>query len=203
MSISRLILWILLTACVAGLVYFIKSTIRYDNRLESWKQAVLADFPIDLSQPGKWNSPLHSIDTNACKTQFILQLSPDQKASRDLLEGLLGFVDIYDQNETRIVRLPISLDFIYDWPIESPYQMSLASCRPWDEGEYELRLSISSPAVRLKGMQQRLIVKYQLCGLEYLPGYIHRAGVAFFGISAAILALYLYSTRNRGAVISV
>lgn len=197
---KRSFLWFLMIAMAAGSYHFTDTAIKYNVKLESWKTATLAEFPVDLSQKGRFEGPLELITTRPCKVMFSVKVHSDQQADRSLLNGLNGFIYLYE-GDKKVQTMPLAEEYCDGWPILEDNLLALFNDRPWDIGTYRVVVSISQPAINLKGIKQTFVAKYELCGIEYWPGIIQKGIAAFFGLVFLILALYLYSTRKRRIVV--
>ncbi|MFT3880348.1 MAG: hypothetical protein QM703_11890 [Gemmatales bacterium] len=108
---------------------------------------------------------------------------------------------ITDDQKKEIGKLPIEAENCDDWPQNKGRLLALISSHPWGTGLYHMRMKISSPAPKLQGIKHTFMVKYDLCGIEYMVQMVLRAIAVFLGLVGLTIGLYLYSTRKRLSVV--
>src|SRR4051812_5056668 len=113
---KRSFLWFLMITMAVGAVYYGDRSVEYGNKLESWKTASIAEFPIDLSQAGSYEASLELITNVPCKVFFYVQIDADVPVKRELLAGIRGMIYITDDQKKEIGKLPIEAENCDDWP---------------------------------------------------------------------------------------
>ncbi len=198
---ARSFLWFLMLASAAGAYHFTDTAIKYSDKLESWKIAMPAEFPVDLSKTGKYEAALELITTSPCKVFFYVKPQMDKPVFRQLLVGLIGIIRVTDGHGNEVIKLRFEDDFLDGWPQNTDQLLPLICSHPWDVGHYQMVVEVVHPASKLNGVKQTFLVKYELCGLEYWPGIIQKGIAIFFGLACLIIGLYLYSTRKGSPVV--
>ena len=163
---------------LSGLYFLYHGYAHYHKFFESI-DAKPIDIPVDFSRPGTFSGPFHQTCMSAHSESICLEIPIEV---RERLVGdepsesegfaALRFVCVLtnaegemvgeDQFEGRLSGLTR--------PVEGA--IVLMRFVPFKTGEYTLDVEVTQGQPELAGVEQRLIARYDLCGLELLPTYI-------------------------------
>jgi len=192
----RSFLWYVCFALAIGACYFAYQAIDYRQRVESWKQAIPAEFKIDLSIAGDHSGPLHQITQRPCKEIIGVRIESDKPVTRDLLEGLRGTITIVSDKQEEVVTYPLHFHHFNEWLTLPEKTLELFYSWPWSPGHYTLRIHVDKPAPALKNIPQTVIVRYELCGIEGMPVVVYYVFAGLCGVPALITFYCLFVTRK-------
>lgn len=159
-----------------------------------------ASLQVDLSKPGACEAPFKQVYVGPHSQSVLLKVVTPSTRPLTLLVGLKGSVDIRNSEGRSVLErsVPIPGDLR-----EMEGDIELASFRPFEKGQYVLRLEVTEPAPALAGHTQTLYARYWLCGLETFAAVVN-GGIAIacgvvalsVGIPTAI-GLKLYGWRRK------
>jgi hypothetical protein len=198
---ARGILWIVTLSALAGTVYFGLGWYRYNLKLEKWRTEVLMEVPVDVSKAGTITGNLTLTTLTPCRVEFVLALNTEQVIDASMLKPLSGKVTI-TQNGLSLFQIPVEGEWVEKhWTIANAY--IIASPRPWDREACTFEFKVTNPVSKFEGVQQKLLIKNQLCGIEgmVLVVYVLFASLC---IIAGLIAVYvLYRMRKSRLVAEV
>lgn len=195
----RILWWVIAGTALlfaAGAALFFQQGRDWHRRFDEWLVARPVDLEVDLSVPGTFSAPLLQTCSVAHAEVFEL-LTPDSPVTpdADVLEGLQGALRVTDADgrEVTAETFPPSREVL------GPRTEGLLLFRilPFPAGGYTVSLDVTSGAPALAGMRQRLVARYELCGMERLPGTIAYAFSAGFGLVGIVLGVILLATGLR------
>jgi len=174
---------IALLLLIAGFM-FLPAFYKNRNKCREAEKALPITLNVDLSKPGKYSGLIKQTATFTCGEIMVFVTGKpfnSYEAASKALKGIKGTLEIKDQ---------LKFDFNED-SFASFSDNSQPNCffpclrfRPFTKGEFPLTLEIREGASGLSGSHQKLIAKYELCGIEKLPGFLS----LFFGIICWIIA---------------
>jgi len=185
MAWIRGIFWCVLLASLVGMGYFSVRAYRYHLEVESWRAVTLAEFPVDLSSTNSFTGTLTLITERPCKIQMLVVVESKQPVDRTMFEPVSGTITVADAQGKDIFHRPFHAEFIEPARTVPGYAFILISDRPWERGQYALKVSVRLPAPKLAGLPQHLIVKYELCGIEQMIVWL----CGFFAAGCCVPAL--------------
>ncbi|MFM9996783.1 MAG: hypothetical protein ACKVU4_13400 [Phycisphaerales bacterium] len=172
----RTLWWIGLCVAILSLVGAIKFFTdgrEWHRRFDEWLVARPIDLPVDLSAPGTFEGSFLQT-CSVTHAEVIEVVTPDTPTGgapdAERFTGLQGVLTIMDEHGREVLRekLPPS------WEILGPNSEAtrVFRVRPFREGRYRLTVDVAAGAPALSGVAQRLVARYELCGLERLPGTV-------------------------------
>jgi hypothetical protein len=194
MRVYRLVVASLLFASAWGVVYSVWFSWQFGQKLELWQTSRQADFPIDLSKPGTGSGTLNQLTDFVCHQIYLVQIDNQSIAKREMLDGFRGELVIVDSKKKEVMTIPLHYELYESWFKLEDSQLMLTRNRPFEAGEYTLRLEVRNPAQALAGIPHRLVVRYQLCGLEGMPQLVGYGIVIVCGIAMLVFAWLLRRT---------
>ena len=185
---------------VAG-IYFLVESHRIRHEFYQRIEEKLIDLEVDLSQPGEFSGEFQQT-WSICHRQAINLHVPSNLASQvspsKLLTSLEFKCRITDSNgdvvaDDKSAGHPIWQDRLDDDEIPLLY------FHPFDKGgTYTLTLTIIRGAPRLAGVPQRLVGRYQPCGIELLPAFFAIViGIASLVVAAIIFLVVVIITKRK------
>lgn len=182
--------------CLAGSVHFYGAANAWERRFDEWLLARPIELDVDLSAPGSFEGLFDQTCSIAHGEVIDLRIEDARGAPVEdagVLEGLRAVVHITDQRGDEVFseRYPAPFDFT----VPTGEVPALFGVWPFREGRYLLRLDVTSGAPALAGLRQRLVARYELCGLERAP-----AAIAFglsvvclvFSVCAGVPTLFVF-----------
>ncbi len=192
---GRRVLGVVLAICCLGVgVKCWRDGVNLKRRFAEWQVARPADVVIDLSTTGQVTFPFHQTCHTAHGEVIGLRL-PETVFQHTSIIQLLGNLEaeiriVPNGGGNAVATAAIEPDIEYQIVDGMFPVINLPS---FHIGEYEATLNVIAGAPALKDVPQRLEARYQLCGLESLPGQIASlVGMALSFIGGSILALVLY-----------
>lgn len=155
----------------------------------NYEQALTAqpvNMPVDFSKPSRFTSPFLQTYGAAHGESLLLRIDSTDKSiniTPPLLDGLQGDLVIM-QADREILRQPLVP--VFEVP-STDSAVRIADFPPFDVGEYQLAINVTSGASKLVGVSQTVFVQYELCGLERLPVSI----AGFMSLASGLMALVL------------
>lgn len=186
-------------AALAGTIYFGLGWYRYNLKLEKWRTEVLMEVPVDFSKKGSITGHLTLTTLRPCKVEFVLVLDTDQAIDESILKPLSGMVNITDNKGSRLFQDWLNGDFV-DKHRTIPNAFVIRSVRPWEMDPCTVDLTINNPVSQLQDVRQRVLIKYQLCGLESMVLIVYVVFASLCAIAGLIAACVLYQMRKSSHV---
>lgn len=166
-----------------------------------WVEARPVNIKVDLSQAGEFSGPFHQTCEMSHGEYLCLELPPRVLAGTTptkLVANLRFEYTVTNAQGGQEARG----DFEYGLPWEDYlYEgaIPLVYVDRFHNGDYTLLLRVTTGVPELAGVQQRLIARYHLCGMEMMPAFLSMVlGIVFLVIAAIIpLAGWLLAVRRR------
>jgi hypothetical protein len=182
-------------------LFFTSADIRH--RADEARKAELLHLKADLSKSGTYSGRfLHNFAMAHGNYVQVVTAAPSgsYEQAKAVIEGLAGRLTVTQVGSGASYNIefgPKCYDvFRIDdnrWAFTIPFHCST-------EGDYELKLTIDKGAPRLAGVPHSLVVRYQICGMEYCVAQIACllgiAGCAIAGI--LILVIVIVTIKKRG-----
>jgi hypothetical protein len=194
------VLRIIALVIVAGLflfgAYLYWGSYKLFVQFDSWFAAKPVDIEVDFSKVGTYSSRFEQICSVSHGEYLGLELPNSvlvKSKVQSLLRGLKANCIISDSNGSEIASVDLSAgNVLTDEPFCENIVL-LNMMQRIKNGTYKISVSVMEGAPALSGIEQRFVAKYQLCGLERMPGVVLRlASIACFIIGGIIiLAMFL------------
>ncbi len=208
MNMARKIAGVLAFAFAAGAIAAGVRASRYYREFFQAFAATPAEGAIDLSKIGTTRMAFRSTYPMAHGVGLFLMLpeQPRGQAGEPAAEcfGLDGEFRISDHSGSTVWTGPIEPRVgapppgdPESWNTVAP-AIDLASVDVFSRGDYTLTVDVRSPAAKLAGVAQRLVGRYELCGLEKLPAMVYGAAAVVSGLLAGVFGLAcLFGGQSR------
>lgn len=208
---------IFLSAMCLLFIYF---GVRNYQHSSQWKQmcdtaaaAELLSMPVDFSQPASIDVPFTQTHDMTCQNLIRIDTAPPYPtfdAAYAAFDGIMGEFEITHQEGKSVYKANfdtgcITADAAHP---EAPTNTPAANehfpafrFRPPRIGEYRLKLTVTNGAPALAGIPQTLTMRYQLCGIEYMPVAVQNlmaAGWFLIAFVLGVIAIWRFS-RPRAA----
>ncbi len=171
----------------------------------------LVQMPIDLSRPNKYSIALPPVREYFHGLVLLIQLQTaekDESQLEQLVEGIGGVAIITEANDKVIHEFTVTEDRLMCYPSrraseELAYISFLERIPEYASENSQLIIEIDQEAKKLDGIEQTLIVKYNLCGLESLTLLIvSGVGVVstLIGLGIGILTIVSFRRKKKTRV---
>lgn len=162
---------------------------------------------VDLSKPGRYEVEFEQAYTGSHYQAVVLDVERSahgELSPRQWLDGFKGRVSISDGGGGVVVEQQISSEDVRDGAQvnlgdDAPQQsrVILADFPPPAKGRYRFHFDVTSPPAALPAGQHVLTLRYQFCGLEFLPARMLRGGAWIMFLTAGLVGLVWYRQRRR------
>jgi hypothetical protein len=181
----RIAYGIALLLAAAGVV-FLLDAYRYHRDFYRWQEARPVDIPVDLSQPGEFTATFLQTCRISHGEALCLVLPHERVAGTtwpSQLSNLRFLCRILDMDGKEKMREELTDELpCGDGLLEGT--IPLVWFAPFGNGTYEMTFTVTQGAPALRGVPQRLIGRYWLCGLEMRVA----VGLMIMGIAAMLVA---------------
>ncbi len=122
-----------------------------------------------------------------CKEMLVVEHDLPDRCRDDVtatVKGLLAKLTILDQTGKAVLEEEVTDEWFRPFWTEPGTNSVVPSFlfHPVPPGDYRLRITVKQPAMQLIGVPHRIVVRYELCGIEHLAA-------AFTGCIALVAAL--------------
>lgn len=173
---------------------------RLNHDFERWQAAVTVDGPIDFSEPGQFVMNFDQTYVSPHGGDFVSLQVPQtvlqQTTVTQLLTGIKAIFTIVDKSESNSVT---SADF-YIWKEDATNGViPIFRIPSFRKGSYQAIVTVIEGGPALKGVNQTLQGRYELCGLERMVAMIlFVIGGASAGLGILVgLVVYSRLARDR------
>ena len=195
---QRIAIWRIIWSIVA--VVLLVGAIQQRNKQQGWllrlkelqEMALLAE-TVDFSKPGSFSGRWKQGSSFAHGEGIYLAVAGDKapgKTETELLEGLDGTVRVSSSEGKEVFSGPIVHGWSNSIRKEKPIMLAYLGF-PLEKGVYALDITVTNGAEALSGMEQTISVEYLLCGLEGWPAAIAGLLAFLFGLSGAIILIWV------------
>lgn len=176
------------------------------TQFDVWFKARPFDIEVDFSKASTYGSRFEQT-CSVSHGEFIGLELPKQVLNKSKVQTLLRDLKanciITDSNGFEIVSVDLSAgNFLNDEPFCENIVL-LNMMERIENGTYQISVSVSQGAPELAGIEQRLVARYQLCGLERMPGVVLRLGsyVCFVaGLVIVFITLWVSTKKARKVI---
>jgi len=182
--------------------YLFWGSIKIFSRFDEWAKARPVDMEVDFSKTGKYESRFEQTCSSSHGEIIGLQV-PESAISNSnmkiLLKGLDADCVITESNGVEIVSVDLPAEGV-EWGEPCFGNLiSLEKIHPFRKGTYKISVSVLEAAPSLTGIEQRLVARYELCGLERMPGVVLRlASYVCFVIGGVFVLITLWIFAKSG-----
>jgi len=180
----------------------LRESYRKNVEVTQWHQARPIDIPVDLSKTGEFSGEFVQTCQISHDEALCLLVPQEVLASTrpaNLLDDLRFTCQIVDQSGKQKISGKFQGSLPSDRLLDGAIQ--IVSLSRFNNGVYKLTLTVTQGASALRGVEQRLIARYKLCGLEELPSVIALIiSIVCFAVAAftmLIVALVTWQKRTR------
>lgn len=191
----RVLWWISAGSAVlfaGGAVLFLTQGIEWHRRFDEWITARPAELTVDLSTPGLFEAELDQTCSIAHAEVFELVPADGSAAfgtDPGTLKGLEATLRIIDSGGRVVLTEPFPPTG--EWLGPRSDGLVVFRVAPFATGRYRVEVDVTAGASGLAGVKQRLVARYELCGLERLPGTIAYGFSAGCGMTALLIGAVL------------
>lgn len=203
----RVLWWISVCSAVlfaGGGVLFLTQGYAWHRRFDEWVTARPVELELDLGTPGVFEAELDQTCSIAHAEVFeLVPLAEPAAPGMDpaVLDGLIATLRIVDLGG----RVVLTERFPPAGEVLGPRSDGLVVFRvvPFATGRYRAVVEVEAGASGVAGVKHRLVARYELCGLERLPGTIAYwfstgCAAAALVIGAVLVGMAAGGRRSRG-----
>jgi hypothetical protein len=202
MSLGRKNAIVFGAALVAVAAWFVVEGILGLKLVDRVKEARPVDMPVDFSKPGDVTADFRQLSSDAHFQALLLEL-PGREA--DNVSALV-----------RPLRLECTISDTEGFPIRTrtftgepdmhtrwtqwrptPIVIPLVAVPPPARGNYRLTVHVTEGSPALAGLPQRLVMRYEICGLEYLSPQIDIFLGIVLGLIGGVILFFALRRRSR------
>ena len=199
-NIGRKIFYGIAIILIAAGVYFLITAWNYQQDFYRWQDARPVDMTIDMSAPGEFKSSFLQT-CHISHGEAICLLLPsdcmDANTWPKQLAELKLVCRILDRNGNEIIREEFNGESLSQ---ESLIEGSIPLVRfvPFKDGDYTMMVTVTKGSATLRGVPQRIIGRYMLCGLELMAAFLSMIiGIAALIIAALIAGITFMVVRGK------
>ena len=200
MGIGRTISSVIASLLLVAGVYFLIWAHHQRQEFQRWTTAKPIDMAVDVSHPGHFSGEFRQTCQTSHGEAVCLEMPSNLLASAsasNVLASLQFDCTIADAQGTQVVKSSFDGDRL-DGDRLIDGAIPVVFIAPFKKGIYTLTLTVSKGAPALAGVHQRLVARYELCGLEMMPASMATVmGVAAIVIAGIILLVVLVITKLK------
>ena len=196
---------------IAGIVAAVLFAIGIDCCVYWWRMrtecadaavTVLAAFENAFGSNGTFQAEFNPKYGFTCKEMLLVEHAPADCSREDVtatVDGLSADLVISDGDGNTILQETLTKDWFLPFWARGQTNTCLPAFlfSPVAPGRYQLRLTVHAPAHRLANLSHRVVVRYELCGIEYLAAAFTGAISLFAFIVAAIITLSIMAVTRK------
>ncbi|MBI5725384.1 MAG: hypothetical protein HZA50_15615 [Planctomycetes bacterium] len=200
--IGRTIAYSIAGLCLAAGIYFSLEARPKLREFDEWRKDRPADIQVDLSQPGEFSGKFVQTCDISHSEEISLIVSPEAAARPDsakLPENLRCTLRITDEKGGESFKQEVVGEDLSQYGPQKE-KFVLALFRPFKRGNYRITITITQGAPALRGVQQRIVARYLICGFDKWPALISQIygfGCVIAGGIIAVATAVITIVRKR------
>ena len=148
--------------------FFLHAGYSYNKLIKDAIDAEPIRMKIDISKPGVYSGDFKQSFSGG-HSEYVYIESPIKTA---VLEGLKGSLQVLNPQEEIVIDIDISENLETYYIPQSVADYPGWGFWPFEKGEYKLVLTVVEPVTAFENVEQYLVARYGMCGLETLSVYI-------------------------------
>lgn len=201
---GRIVAGVLAAALLLVAIPFLQSSANLRRQADKARTTELVRMKVDLSKPNTYSAKFTHYIECAHGFQLELQTDKDLRSPEDvraMLQGVHGRLTTTRLADGQSGDQDVDVSCFECRRIDDTHWVPVIPFHRSTEGDYEVRLSIDRGAQQLVGVPQVLVVRYEICGMEYLVAQfawmIGAAGCLIAGILTFVIVVVTIVKRRK------
>jgi len=187
-------------------IFLLITAHKYRCNFHQWREARPVDLTVDLSAPGEFKGTFQQTCHISHGEEICLILPPDRSPTIPLttLFSEVRFIcRIIDGDGNEKLSQEFTGELVYGdsricddrFPGAA---IPLLKFHPFEDGAYQMLVSVKNGTPALHDVPQRIIGRYLLCGLEMMPAFLSMiAGIASMLVAAVVAVTTALVSRRK------